>query len=164
MNVICILFFFFFKQKTAYEIYQCDWSSDVCSSDLPDSASKFNIDLVKQKWQSFVDEISQEKGLTLAPVLSSLNLNSLSGNNLIVGSSLADSKKTIELNKKYLETMSEKFFGKRIHFSFSTIVESPDEKKNSSGRITSISEKPADAADEFEEFILKELEIGRAHV
>src|ERR1044072_4472053 len=24
----------FFKQKTAYEIYQCAWSSDVCSSDL----------------------------------------------------------------------------------------------------------------------------------
>ena len=30
------IFFFFFKQKTAYEIYQCDWSSDVCSSDLND--------------------------------------------------------------------------------------------------------------------------------
>ena len=28
------IFIFFFKQKTAYEIYQCDWSSDVCSSDL----------------------------------------------------------------------------------------------------------------------------------
>jgi len=27
-------FFFFFKQKTAYEISVCDWSSDVCSSDL----------------------------------------------------------------------------------------------------------------------------------
>ena len=26
---------FFFKQKTAYEILTCDWSSDVCSSDLP---------------------------------------------------------------------------------------------------------------------------------
>ena len=23
------------KQKTAYEISECDWSSDVCSSDLP---------------------------------------------------------------------------------------------------------------------------------
>eukprot|EP01047_Picozoa_sp_COSAG01_P137329 COSAG01_NODE_67829_length_266_cov_0.401198_1_plen_60_part_10 len=23
----------FFKQKTAYEISECDWSSDVCSSD-----------------------------------------------------------------------------------------------------------------------------------
>ena len=29
-----LVYFFFFKQKTAYEIYQCDWSSDVCSSDL----------------------------------------------------------------------------------------------------------------------------------
>src|SRR5213079_618397 len=28
------LFFFFFKQKTAYEITTGDWSSDVCSSDL----------------------------------------------------------------------------------------------------------------------------------
>src|ERR1044071_1686129 len=27
--------FFFFKQKTAYEISTRDWSSDVCSSDLP---------------------------------------------------------------------------------------------------------------------------------
>src|SRR5881397_3907206 len=26
--------FFFFKQKTAYEMAQCDWSLDVCSSDL----------------------------------------------------------------------------------------------------------------------------------
>ena len=26
--------FFFFKQKTAYEMLYCDWSSDVCSSDL----------------------------------------------------------------------------------------------------------------------------------
>src|ERR1051326_9445023 len=26
--------FFFFKQKTAYEIKECGWSSDVCSSDL----------------------------------------------------------------------------------------------------------------------------------
>src|SRR6059036_1101176 len=30
------IFFFFFKQKTAYEITYGDWSSDVCSSDLVD--------------------------------------------------------------------------------------------------------------------------------
>src|SRR3546814_10098450 len=30
-----LLFFFFFKQKTAYEMRISDWSSDVCSSDLP---------------------------------------------------------------------------------------------------------------------------------
>src|SRR3546814_3716090 len=29
-----VLFFFFVKQKTAYEMRISDWSSDVCSSDL----------------------------------------------------------------------------------------------------------------------------------
>ena len=29
-----LFFFFFFKRKTAYGIKECDWSSDVCSSDL----------------------------------------------------------------------------------------------------------------------------------
>src|SRR3546814_10141285 len=36
------MFFFFFKQKTAYEMRISDWSSDVCSSDL----SKHLIDAV----------------------------------------------------------------------------------------------------------------------
>src|SRR3546814_6782249 len=30
----CCVGFFFFKQKTAYEMRISDWSSDVCSSDL----------------------------------------------------------------------------------------------------------------------------------
>src|SRR3546814_5837836 len=33
MWVVCV-FFFLFKQKTAYEMRISDWSSDVCSSDL----------------------------------------------------------------------------------------------------------------------------------
>src|SRR3546814_6576281 len=32
-------FFFFFKQKTAYELRISDWSSDVCSSDLVGQAA-----------------------------------------------------------------------------------------------------------------------------
>src|SRR3546814_3797037 len=32
--MIYVFFFFFFKQKTAYEMRISDWSSDVCSSDL----------------------------------------------------------------------------------------------------------------------------------
>src|SRR3546814_9688255 len=31
---MCHVLFFFFKQKTAYELRISDWSSDVCSSDL----------------------------------------------------------------------------------------------------------------------------------
>src|SRR3546814_8751077 len=32
--VMLFVIFFFFKQKTAYEMRISDWSSDVCSSDL----------------------------------------------------------------------------------------------------------------------------------
>src|SRR3546814_2733688 len=32
--ISCYMLFFFFKQKTAYEMRISDWSSDVCSSDL----------------------------------------------------------------------------------------------------------------------------------
>ena len=31
---VVVYLFFFFKQKTAYEVGTGDWSSDVCSSDL----------------------------------------------------------------------------------------------------------------------------------
>src|SRR3546814_784981 len=34
--IMLFCFVFFFKQKTAYEMRISDWSSDVCSSDLPD--------------------------------------------------------------------------------------------------------------------------------
>src|SRR3546814_2830475 len=34
MCITGFLVFFFFKQKTAYELRISDWSSDVCSSDL----------------------------------------------------------------------------------------------------------------------------------
>src|SRR3546814_8838186 len=36
--LIVIGCFFFFKQKTAYEMRISDWSSDVCSSDLPSTS------------------------------------------------------------------------------------------------------------------------------
>src|SRR3546814_6195314 len=43
----CRMFFcfFFFKQKTAYEMRISDWSSDVCSSDLP----LLNQDLIEAR-------------------------------------------------------------------------------------------------------------------
>src|SRR3546814_3077473 len=39
-NYVC---FFFFKQKTAYEMRISDWSSDVCSSDLTISVSELPV-------------------------------------------------------------------------------------------------------------------------
>src|SRR3546814_4345692 len=40
-DLLCDLFIFFFKQKTAYEMRISDWSSDVCSSDLREGIRRF---------------------------------------------------------------------------------------------------------------------------
>src|SRR3546814_17843481 len=50
----CSLCFFFFKQKTAYEMRISDWSSDVCSSDLLSGAlvAGLRAGLVCNTWPS----------------------------------------------------------------------------------------------------------------
>src|SRR3546814_6138740 len=40
ISLLSEIVFFFFKQKTAYEMRISDWSSDVCSSDLAARAAK----------------------------------------------------------------------------------------------------------------------------
>src|SRR5881628_4035510 len=45
MYCILVIFFFFFKQKTAYEMSVSDWSSDVCSSDLDIAAGGLSVAL-----------------------------------------------------------------------------------------------------------------------
>src|SRR3546814_1973994 len=48
---------FFFKQKTAYEMRISDWSSDVCSSDLPrhDEEPALMFDTLQDAWRAFTD-------------------------------------------------------------------------------------------------------------
>src|SRR3546814_4102161 len=48
MDVAYLRLFFFFKQKTAYELRISDWSSDVCSSDLG------------KGWERFTDAVVAE--------------------------------------------------------------------------------------------------------
>src|SRR3546814_7702454 len=45
----CMSFFFFFKQKTAYEMRISDWSSDVCSSDLRAGVGPGPVDVFRRR-------------------------------------------------------------------------------------------------------------------
>ena len=47
------VFIFFFKQKTAYEIKECDWSSDVCSSDLNELFKTREL----MEWDGAIDQL-----------------------------------------------------------------------------------------------------------
>src|SRR3546814_10891668 len=63
------MFFFFFKQKTAYEMRISDWSSDVCSSDLenaPDVAGILDrlsmlIPIAPEEKERILEEIRRKK-------------------------------------------------------------------------------------------------------
>src|SRR3546814_7983463 len=46
--MIVAILFFFFKQKTAYEMRISDWSSDVCSSDLPAPVARWETEVRDQ--------------------------------------------------------------------------------------------------------------------
>src|SRR3546814_12703623 len=61
-----VLWFFFFKQKTAYEMRISDWSSDVCSSDLPDWAQTlgmvFSVVLWMPSWGGMINGLMTLNG------------------------------------------------------------------------------------------------------
>src|SRR3546814_1770787 len=63
------VYFFFFKQKTAYELRISDWSSDVCSSDLIRAVggamylAGFLI-LVVNVWATLAGRVRVEKPMT----------------------------------------------------------------------------------------------------
>src|SRR3546814_3742307 len=59
----CGYSFFFFKQKTAYEVRISDWSSDVCSSDLLPHVV-VEIGLVTHREPDAVDELFLELRFT----------------------------------------------------------------------------------------------------
>src|SRR3546814_6646005 len=57
--------FFFFKQKTAYEMRISDWSSDVCSSDLFDAALVAVVGLVMRAVQPALESPERIAGARL---------------------------------------------------------------------------------------------------
>src|SRR3546814_1075462 len=57
------VYFFFFKQKTAYEMRISDWSSDVCSSDLFDALDAV---IARIRAQTVAADINREGGTAIA--------------------------------------------------------------------------------------------------
>src|SRR3546814_1150840 len=59
-DVVWLMLFFFFKQRTSYEMRISDWSSDVCSSDL---AAKLSLPLLRQRVSASGERL-ERAGLT----------------------------------------------------------------------------------------------------
>ena len=52
------MYFFFFKQKKAYEVRPRDWSSNVCSSELDDMPEDRAQMIIQEKWQRRIEKLS----------------------------------------------------------------------------------------------------------
>src|SRR5881398_1481561 len=68
------LLFFFFKQKTAYEMLSGDWSSDVCSSDLGAPGPRVRGVARLELWRHALRLDCRLGDWHLPPVLSDLDL------------------------------------------------------------------------------------------
>src|SRR3546814_7279987 len=60
-----VLCFFFFKQKTAYEMRISDWSSDVCSSDLQTVEGRERYPIVLRYPRTERDSLAALKALPI---------------------------------------------------------------------------------------------------
>src|SRR3546814_10727746 len=70
--MLCLYFFFFFKQKTAYEMRISDWSSDVCSSDLrglkPHTIEAFRLGFAPRQ-RGVLAKALRARGITLEQLI-----------------------------------------------------------------------------------------------
>src|SRR3546814_16353839 len=104
-------FFFFFKQKTAYEMRISDWSSDVCSSDLSEKLQR------QEELKSVIEkavcdatgsrqpplhrvDLTSDRIVKLSKAAELLIANSLSldGNHKLVGECIREVARVIEQN------------------------------------------------------------------
>src|SRR3546814_3488632 len=108
-----MLFFFFFKQKTAYEMRISDWSSDVCSSDLH-AGHNFGASLQKVITPEFVrSEVARGRAIIpaninhpeLEPMIIGRNfrvkINANIGNSA-VSSSIAEEVEKMEIGRAHV--------------------------------------------------------------
>ena len=121
----------------------------------PLAESDINFEDIVKKWKSFVESISHEKGLTLAPALLNFNLTSLNSNNLHFTTANEEDANTFRIYEKYLSKKSENFFGRRFNFILDNTHTIPPSKKTSTKKIATDYKA---SSDPYEEIILNELD------
>ena len=94
---------FFFKQKTAYEIKECDWSSDVCSSDL----AGLLLGLGKLRGMRAICLMAETHGGFIDPKSALALVNKLS-EVLGIGIDTEKLEKKVADGEKYIKKMEEK--------------------------------------------------------
>lgn len=115
------------------------------------SGQSNNIDDIVSKWKIFVEDISKEKALLLAPIFSKVSPSDLDGNKLYLENLEPGFMETLSLNQEYLEKKSLSVFGKKLQFF--------EKKEPTSTELPKTLSKTSKStiSDPFERIIIEEL-------
>jgi len=122
----------------------------------PSTVVELNFENIVKRWEGFVTEISKDKGLALAPVIKNLNLIELNGNKLSISLQDPQGKKTLDMNKNYLDTKTEHYFGKKIDLKVSSKNQNFDENRTKEAKKSAESHTESEL-DSYEKVIIDEL-------
>lgn len=138
-------------EKKLPDISESELKNTQLKSSVSYSSNQSYIDDIISKWKIFVEDISKEKALLLAPIFSKVSPSDLDGNKLYLENLEPGFVETLSLNQEYLEKKSLSIFGKKLQF-----LEKKVEKNAESSISTSkISKSPI--SDPFEKIIIEEL-------
>lgn len=138
-------------EKKLPDISESESKNTQLKSSVSYSSNQSYIDDIISKWKIFVEDISKEKALLLAPIFSKVSPSDLDGNKLYLENLEPGFVETLSLNQEYLEKKSLSIFGKKLQF-----LEKKVEKIAESSISTSkISKSPI--SDPFEKIIIEEL-------
>uniref|UniRef100_A0A7V2ZKS1 DNA polymerase III subunit gamma/tau n=1 Tax=Ignavibacterium album TaxID=591197 RepID=A0A7V2ZKS1_9BACT len=138
-------------EKKLPDISESELKNTQLKSSVSYSSNQSYIDDIISKWKIFVEDISKEKALLLAPIFSKVSPSDLDGNKLYLENLEPGFVETLSLNQEYLEKKSLSIFGKKLQF-----LEKKVEKNVESSISTSkISKSPI--SDPFEKIIIEEL-------
>lgn len=92
------------------------------------NSSEFNIDMIRKKWEEFVNLIMSEKSLVLGPLLNEATISGFSGNKLELETTDLHSAALVEQLKDYINKKTIEFFGRKIDFIIKLVNNSNPEK------------------------------------
>jgi DNA polymerase-3 subunit gamma/tau len=138
-------------EKKLPDISESELKNTQLKSSVSYSSNQSYIDDIISKWKIFVEDISKEKALLLAPIFSKVSPSDLDGNKLYLENLEPGFVETLSLNQEYLEKKSLSIFGKKLQF-LEKKVENNAESSISTSKISKSS-----ISDPFEKIIIEEL-------
>lgn len=127
------------------------------TSSISSVSGELNLDLVKQKWESYISSVCNDKSFLLKPLFLNTNPVEFDGTNLTIKTPDENTRSSLSLHKDYIDKKSREFFGKKLNVTFETEAEKRTPKTKSKGKQEASSDEILSNSDEFERIIKEKL-------